>query len=64
VGDTKRFWGASGKSEVDTKRLGVGGSGNIEKVHGDAGIFEGTPGENIGRFGRRGGRSGMGDYGR
>jgi hypothetical protein len=37
----------------------VGGPGNIEKVHGDAGIFGGTPGEDTGRSGRSRGRSGM-----
>jgi hypothetical protein len=47
MGDTERFWGDTGKSGGDTERF-VGGLGNIEKVYGDAGIFGGTPGEDLG----------------
>jgi hypothetical protein len=55
MGDTERFWGDTGKSGGDTEKLGVEGPGNI---------FGGTTGEDTGRFGRSGRRSGMGDYGR
>jgi hypothetical protein len=59
MGDTESFWGDTGKSGGNTERFGVGGPGDIEKVHGDAEIFGGTPGEDTGRFGRSRRRSGM-----
>jgi hypothetical protein len=48
-----RSMGDTGKSGGDTERF-VGGPGDIAKVYGDAGIFGGTPGEDIRRSRRSG----------